>query len=77
MILIRNLKIKTQMLNSVVAIGNFDGVHKGHQYVLKSGLKIAKENGKKMGVVTFEPHPKTFFFKKKKFFQTYTLQDEA
>ena len=69
MILIRNLKIKTQMLNSVVAIGNFDGVHKGHQYVLKSGLKIAKENGKKMGVVTFEPHPKTFFLKKKSFFR--------
>ena len=69
MILVRNLKIKKKMLNSVVAIGNFDGVHKGHQHVLKSGLKIAKENGKKMGVVTFEPHPKTFFLEKKSFFR--------
>ena len=69
MILIRNLKIKTLMFNSVVAIGNFDGVHKGHQYVLKSGLKIAKENGKKMGVVTFEPSSKNIFFKKKSFFR--------
>ena len=69
MILIRNLNIKKKMLNSVVAIGNFDGVHKGHQHVLKSGLKIAKENGKKMGVVTFEPHPKTFFLEKKSFFR--------
>lgn len=45
----------------VVAIGNFDGVHRGHQAVLCEAVKIAKANSIPATVLTFEPHPKTFF----------------
>lgn len=47
--------------NSVVAIGNFDGVHRGHQAVLKRALDIAHEKNRRAVVFTFEPHPKSFF----------------
>lgn len=47
--------------NAVVAIGNFDGVHRGHQAL----LDIARDQAKKLrcafGVLTFEPHPRTLF----------------
>lgn len=39
------------------AIGNFDGVHLGHQRV----LDLARRNDEPLGVVTFEPHPRAFF----------------
>jgi len=45
----------------VVAIGNFDGVHRGHQSVLCEAVKIAKAHSIPATVLTFEPHPKTFF----------------
>tara|TARA_Y100001970_G_scaffold294370_1_gene451909 strand:- start:11097 stop:12074 length:978 start_codon:yes stop_codon:yes gene_type:complete len=44
---------------AVVAIGNFDGVHCGHQKVIAIAASIAKEKGLPLGVVTFEPHPRT------------------
>lgn len=45
----------------VVAIGNFDGVHRGHQAVLERALELAKQNGLPALVLTFEPHPRSFF----------------
>lgn len=42
----------------VLAIGYFDGVHLGHQQVIKKAIKIAKEKGVSCGVMTFDPHPK-------------------
>ena len=45
----------------IVAIGNFDGVHRGHQALLAQTRDIAKAEGKPWGVVTFEPHPRSFF----------------
>ncbi len=45
----------------VVAIGNFDGVHRGHQSVLCQAVNLAKANGVSATVLTFEPHPRTFF----------------
>ena len=45
----------------VVAIGNFDGVHRGHQSVLAQAVNLAKANGVSATVLTFEPHPRTFF----------------
>lgn len=46
---------------NVVAIGNFDGVHKGHQALLRAAKGLADAHGKKLGVLTFEPHPRALF----------------
>ena len=45
-----------------VALGYFDGFHKGHQEVLKETLKIAKENNTRPVVLTFDSHPCEFLF---------------
>jgi riboflavin kinase/FMN adenylyltransferase len=44
--------------DAVVAIGSFDGVHLGHQYLLKRVKALAAEPGARSVVVTFEPHPR-------------------
>ena len=44
-----------------MALGNFDGVHLGHQSVLALAHAAAAELGAPFGVVTFEPHPRSFF----------------
>lgn len=46
---------------SVVAIGNFDGVHKGHQILLGIAGDEAKRLGVPLSVLAFEPHPRNFF----------------
>jgi riboflavin kinase/FMN adenylyltransferase len=46
---------------AAVALGNFDGVHLGHQSVLALAHAAAAEIGAPFGVVTFEPHPRSFF----------------
>ena len=45
----------------VVVIGNFDGVHQGHQALLERGRVLAQEKGGKLAVLTFEPHPRQLF----------------
>jgi len=45
----------------VVAIGNFDGVHRGHQAVLERTLTEAARRGVPSLVLTFEPHPRSVF----------------
>ena len=45
----------------VVAIGNFDGVHRGHQAVLGHALEEARERRVPALVLTFEPHPRELF----------------
>jgi riboflavin kinase / FMN adenylyltransferase len=46
---------------AVVAVGNFDGVHRGHQALLAIAADIAKQRGVALGILTFEPHPRSFF----------------
>lgn len=46
---------------AVVAIGNFDGVHRGHQSVLETALGYARDHGCPALVLTFEPHPRQLF----------------
>ena len=45
--------------NSVLTLGNFDGIHLGHQEILKILRQIAANNGLKSALLTFEPHPLT------------------
>jgi riboflavin kinase/FMN adenylyltransferase len=45
----------------VVALGNFDGVHLGHQAVIGAVLAAARLNRAVSGVMTFEPHPRSVF----------------
>eukprot|EP01037_Dinobryon_pediforme_P014123 gene14123-14242_t len=48
---------------AVVAIGNFDGVHRGHAAVIARARALAQKLGKPCVVLTFEPHPADFFQK--------------
>jgi len=45
----------------VIAIGNFDGVHLGHQALIRKAKLIAQEQNKPLAVLTFEPHPRRLF----------------
>ena len=46
---------------SVVAMGNFDGVHLGHRAVIQAAVDMAKLRGTTAMAVTFEPHPRSYF----------------
>jgi len=59
-----NTNISKKFKKSAIAIGNFDGVHLGHQKVFKKTKKIAKIKKIKFGVLTFTPLPVMFFNKK-------------
>ena len=53
--------VPTGMRGAVLAIGNFDGVHRGHQALLQSAMDIAAKNKVPAGAMVFEPHPRVFF----------------
>jgi riboflavin kinase/FMN adenylyltransferase len=53
--------IPQEFRDAVVAIGNFDGLHRGHQELLSVAKEQAERLGKPWGIVTFEPHPRSFF----------------
>ena len=54
-------ELTPDLRGGVVALGNFDGVHKGHQAVIRTALDIARAAGAPCAVMTFEPHPRAFF----------------
>ena len=58
-----SINISKNFKNSALAIGNFDGVHKGHQKVFNKARNFAKINKIKFGVLTFSPLPVMFFNK--------------
>jgi riboflavin kinase/FMN adenylyltransferase len=45
----------------VIAIGNFDGLHRGHRAVIDRTLALAHRLGRPSAILTFEPHPRDFF----------------
>ncbi len=57
------------LTGGVVAIGNFDGVHRGHQAVLSRALERAEALGVPALVLTFEPHPRSVFNPQKPVFR--------
>ena len=62
--LYKNFNIRNIHKNSILLIGNFDGVHLGHQKLFKLAKKYKRKFSLKIGVLTFEPMPKMYFNKK-------------
>ncbi len=56
-----NRPLPEQFRHAVVALGNFDGFHVGHQAVVGRAVKLARERGVPALVATFDPHPVRYF----------------
>lgn len=53
--------VPVQLRGAVVALGNFDGVHRGHQALIGQARQMARNSAAAVGVLAFEPHPQEFF----------------
>ena len=71
-----NFSILDKHKNSILLIGNFDGLHEGHQKLFKLARKYKKIFNVKIGVLTFDPIPKMFFNKKLKNFKISNLNQK-
>jgi len=54
-------EVPADLRGGVIALGNFDGLHLGHQAVIGRALGLARARGVAAAVMTFEPHPRMFF----------------
>lgn len=61
---------------AVVAIGNFDGVHRGHRAVIGAALSRARALGRKAAALTFSPHPRLFLRPQDALFQLSSERDK-
>ncbi len=67
--LYKNFNIDKKYKRSIVLIGNFDGIHLGHQKLFKLAQSYKKKYNLKIGVINFDPMPKMFFNKSLKNFR--------
>ena len=74
--LYKNFSISKNHKNSILLIGNFDGLHIGHQKLFNFAQKYKKKYKIKIGVLTFDPMPKMFFDKKLKNFKISNLNQK-
>ena len=72
----KNFNIDYQHRNSIILIGNFDGVHLGHQKLFSLAQNYKKKYSLKVGVLTFEPMPKMFFNNELKNFRISSLEQK-
>jgi riboflavin kinase / FMN adenylyltransferase len=56
-----NATVPEDARGAAIALGNFDGVHLGHQAVIASARAVAEERRTGLGAAVFEPHPRRFF----------------
>jgi riboflavin kinase / FMN adenylyltransferase len=66
-------EVPQHLKGSSLAIGNFDGVHRGHRAVLSAAKAKAAARGLPMGVMVFEPYPRKFFQPQRPFFRLSSL----
>jgi riboflavin kinase/FMN adenylyltransferase len=62
-------ELPPDLRRAFVAIGNFDGVHRGPRAVIDRAIELAREDRRPAVVLTFEPHPRAFFRKDQPLFR--------
>ena len=72
----KNFDIKKNHKASIILIGNFDGVHLGHQKLFKLAQSYKKKYNLKIGVINFDPMPKMFFNKSLKNFRLSSINQK-
>ncbi len=72
----KNFAIKNSHKDSIILIGNFDGLHLGHQKLFNIAKNFKKKTKLKIGVITFDPIPKMFFIKKLKNYKISNLNQK-
>ena len=71
-----NFSIQKKHKGSIILIGNFDGLHQGHQKLFKLAKSYKKKYNLKIGVVNFDPMPKMFFNKSLKNFRLSSIDQK-
>lgn len=69
--------LPAEALGAVVVLGNFDGLHRGHQVVLNEARAVAARLKAPLALITFEPHPRSFFAPAKPPFRLSSLRTKA
>ena len=59
----KNFNLSKKDKGAIILIGNFDGLHRGHQKLFNKAKSFKKKFKLKVGVITFDPIPKMFFKK--------------
>jgi len=72
-----NFKINNNHKRSIILIGNFDGLHSGHQKLFNEAKIFKKKFNLKLGVITFDPIPKMFFNNKIKNYRISNFQQKV
>jgi riboflavin kinase/FMN adenylyltransferase len=62
---------------AAIALGNFDGVHRGHQRVIAAAADAARRLGAPLGVISFEPHPRRWFQPEAEPFRVMSVDQQA
>ena len=71
-----NFNVQKKHKGSIVLIGNFDGLHLGHQKLFKLAQSYKKKYNLKIGVINFDPMPKMFFNKNLKNFRLSNIEQK-
>ena len=69
--------VPEHLRGAILALGNFDGFHRGHQAVVGEAIRRAREQGRPAIVATFDPHPVRFFDPQAEPFRLTTLDQRA
>jgi riboflavin kinase/FMN adenylyltransferase len=75
--LYKNFNINEDHKRSIILIGNFDGVHLGHQKLFKLAKSYKRKYNLKIGVINFDPMPKMFFNKSLKNFRLSSIDQKV
>jgi len=71
-----NINELSKLSNTIVTIGTFDGVHLGHQKIIKRLVELKKQQGGETLLFTFDPHPRKVLFPEQKDLRLITTTEE-